>query len=381
MFTQFQNQDLLHEYKRKLQAVGLLSRLFTKSEIPYLPYRIAENLFCNVFRATNHSRSDSSADAAVGDLGFGIKTFISESDLSLQKIAEFDRSGPALRTLQGNSGILIRELGHLRNERIRSTMQIHGLNKIIYHLVIKRESRYLIVEEPMDFIQLDNLEIIRESRRSVIFSDQINDYNFNFSKSTLLKKFNVSKPVLSVDISICENPFDLLLELLENQQNIIPLKKVEIDYVILPLYSSQGEIHVPEHSGLNQWNAGGRDRHPREVYIPIPSFIHHEFAGFFPPRDVDFSLKLPKNIILSAKVCQDGNKALMSNPNKELGKWLLGDVLNLEENELVTYKMLENIGIDSVMVTKIDENKYELDFKRLGTYEDFKESVVVDDLD
>ncbi len=379
MFTQFQGQDLLQEYERKLQAVGLLSRLFTESDIPYLPYRIAENLFCNVFNATNHSRSDSSADAAVGDLGFGIKTFISESDFSLQKIAEFDRSGPTLRSLQDNPENLIREIGRLRNERIRSTIQMHGLNRIIYHLIVKRESSYLIVEEPMDFIQLDNLRINRESQRGVVFSDQINEYNFNFSKSTLLKKFNVSEHILSIDISIYENPFDLLLELLENQQNIIPLGETEINYVILPLYSSQGNIHIPEHSGLNQWNAGGRDRHPREVYVPIPSFIHRKFDGFFPPRDVNFSLKLPNNRKLIAKVCQDNDKALMSNPNRDLGEWLLGDVLNLEENVLATYEMLEDIGIDSVMVTKIDENEFEMDFKELGTFEIFKESHAIDD--
>ena len=33
--------------------------------------------------------------------------------------------------------------------------------------------------------------------------------------------------------------------------------------------------------------------------------------------------RIPNGSYLRAKVCQDGNKALMTNPNSNLGKWLL----------------------------------------------------------
>lgn len=55
----------------------------------------------------------------------------------------------------------------------------------------------------------------------------------------------------------------------------------------------------------------------------------------------------------------------MSNPNKDLGKWLLRDVLHLSEGELVTMDMLDNLGINAVMFTKKDKGKYSIDFTRL----------------
>jgi len=36
-------------------------------------------------------------------------------------------------------------------------------------------------------------------------------------------------------------------------------------------------IFYADKSGLNQWNARGRDRNPNEVYIPIPAEIHKNF--------------------------------------------------------------------------------------------------------
>ena len=74
--------------------------------------------------------------------------------------------------------------------------------------------------------------------------------------------------------------------------------------------------------------------------------------------------------MLSAKVCQADGKAIMSNPNYELGKWLLRDVFELPEGTLVTYEMLEKFGVDSVVFTKIDDRIYKIDFTNIGTYEE-----------
>jgi hypothetical protein len=62
----------------------------------------------------------------------------------------------------------------------------------------------------------------------------------------------------------------------------------------------------------------------------------------------------------------------MSNPNKDLWKWLLGTVLNKQECELVTYEDLEKIWVDCVEIYKEDWNFY-INFKELWTYEKFKE--------
>ena len=67
---------------------------------------------------------------------------------------------------------------------------------------------------------------------------------------------------------------------------------------------------------------------------------------------------------------QEG-KAIMSNPNKALGKWLLRNVFNLSEGECVTYDQLKVFGVDSVMFTRLNDGKYRIDFCELGTYEKF----------
>ena len=128
---------------------------------------------------------------------------------------------------------------------------------------------------------------------------------------------------------------------------------------------------MPGKSGLNQWNASGRPRDLNEIYIPIPIWIHRKFLNFFPPRDQAFQLTLPDRTTMSAKVCQDDSKALMSNPNSALGKWLLRDVLNLQERELLTYDKLQAIGLDTVVIYKTDNETYDIDFTRIGSYEKF----------
>ncbi|MFS1982623.1 restriction endonuclease PLD domain-containing protein [Vibrio breoganii] len=128
--------------------------------------------------------------------------------------------------------------------------------------------------------------------------------------------------------------------------------------VILPLYSKIKGKHVPERSGLNQWNARGRARHPDEVYIPIPAAVHKESPTFFPERDEPFDLNLPNGTKLSSKVCQQGRKALMSDPNRALGNWLLRSVFKLSEYELLTLEHLTKIGFDSVRVTKRSNSYY-----------------------
>lgn len=162
------------------------------------------------------------------------------------------------------------------------------------------------------------------------------------------------------------------------------LKKGE-DYVILPLYSTKGEKHVPLQSGLNQWNAGGRSRDANEIYIPVPIQIHRKYPSFFPNRDTPFVLRLPDGSHLSAKICQQNGKALMSNPNASLGEWMLRKVLKLNEGELVTIDTLNLYGIDSIMIRKTPEiiegeEVFELFFCN-GEYESYEQFMNEEDSD
>lgn len=186
--------------------------------------------------------------------------------------------------------------------------------------------------------------------------------------------------LLEVPVRILEDPFDQIEKLITEVGLIFAPIRVQ-PHVFLPLYSTRGgNKKVPEKSGLNQWNAEPRlnskkgthtPRNPNEIYIPIPAWIHRKFPNFFPPRDQAFELTLPDRATMSAKVCQDSSKALMSNPNSALGNWLLRDVLNLQENEILTYDKLQAIGLDTVVIYKTDNETYDIDFTRIGSYEKF----------
>ena len=61
----------------------------------------------------------------------------------------------------------------------------------------------------------------------------------------------------------------------------------------------------------------------------------------------------------------------MSNPNKDLGEWILRDILKIPLGKLIKKEDLDKIGIDSVKLSKTKNGEYLLDFCKLGTYEDF----------
>jgi hypothetical protein len=355
-------------YKSMLEAIGALSRLFSDSNTPYLEYRIAENLYCKAFNAKNVSRSDASVDAVYDDIGIGIKTFQGKS---AQKIAEFNKDRSLYKDLPDEEKVL--KISELRNARLEATLRIYGLKGMIYHCVKRCEGKIIIHEYPMDLINIGKIKKIKKKKNVISFEDDKNKYSFNLSKSVLMRKFNDENPIYSIDVKIVDDPFKLLEESISRY---LPKSKIAelYDYIILPLYSqTRDNKFVPEKSGLNQWNASGRKRHFNEVYVPIPIWIHRIFPDFFPPRDISFDLKLPNDEVMSAKVCQDDSKALMSNPNKALGNWILREILKLKEGELLTYAKLQTIGIDSVIIKKIDEKNYMIDFRERETYEKFLE--------
>lgn len=370
MFIENQPADKKSQYERLLRAVGSLSRLFSEAPEPYIAYRAAENLFCKAFEAENLSRSDASADASKDRLGFGIKTFLYKNGKSFEKIAEFNSDHALFRALDAEAKV--RKIAELRNERITTTKRIFGLDDIIYHCVTRQVGKILVYETPAPLIEIDRITGLKVNGNTIQFSDPHEEYSFSVPKSTLYKRFVTPESVLiDMPVRILEDPFDHLEKLITEAGIIFAPIKVQ-PHVFLPLYSMRGGTkNVKEKSGLNQWNAAGRPRDPDEIYIPIPAWIHRKFPNFFPGRDVPFTLVLPDRNELSAKVCQDNSKALMSNPNSALGKWLLRDVLNLQERELLTYDKLQEIGLDTVVIYKVDDETYDIDFTRIGSYEKF----------
>ena len=348
-------------YLRLLNKVASVSRLFSTSSKPYLDYRMAENIFCVAFGAENVSRSCVAIDAKIGTLGIGIKTFTGSP---MQKIAEFDEKIGELNGDPLHDAIVI---SRLRNLRLDATRDSYGVERFIYHYIYRTEGIVQIFEEPMDYINIDRIQIIKSNKKTIKFSDGKNTYNFNRSKSTLLKSFKLNNPEAEVRVEFIEDPITALFgESGAVQSGAMSVETGSVaESVTLPLFSKRGGRHVPEKSGINLWNASGRKRHPDEVEIRIPVKIKNANPGFFPARYEPFKLYLPDGRELNASICQDGDKAIMSNPNKDLGHWLLRTVLHLEEGELATIDKLDDLGIDAVIITKYPDH-YRMDFTFIG---------------
>lgn len=357
-------------YKKMLAVLGSLSSLFSESATPYLNYRITENLFCKAFSARNVSRTDAAVDAVIGTKGIGIKTFIDLKGRKFEKIAEFNKDSPFLRGLTTEQKI--KRISELRNSRLEAAKEIFGVETLVYHCITRKPGKILVYESSMQPIAIDKIKKIKSSDRTIYFEDDKNKYSFNLSKSTLFKEFKPETNYFELPVKIIKEPFELIEKTISEVTGIYYTTPAIKPYVILPLFSvKSGKKVVHPKSALNQWNAGGRKRDLSEVYIQIPIWIHRRFPAFFTNRETSLNLALPNGQIVEAKVCQDNGKALMTKSNKVLGKWLLRQVMNLKEGELLTYEKLEKLGLDSVLVEKIDKNTYSIDFKKIGTYEKF----------
>lgn len=372
-------------YFEMLQLMASISRLFSESSIPYLDYRLTENLFCKYYNAQNDARSCTAYDARLSNLGIGIKTFGIKTGHSVEKIAEFNKLKPKLDGLRGVD--LAKKIALFRNERMEFSNNTYDVFETQYHIVGRQDGCLKIFNTPYDMVRIDNICDVEDKEASISFNDGINEYSFNKSKSVLLKRFDLPTEHIEIPVTILGEPLELLSQLLSESckvhtstiTQIAPsLSEIKgVDYVILPLYSKRGGVpNVQEKSGLNQWNAGGRRRDDNEVYIPIPKSIHKLYPNFFPHRDCPFELILPNGESLSAKVCQEGGKALMSNPNSALGEWILRKVLRKPIGVLVTIDDLNTYGIDSVKI--IDTHKINSDGEQIfkiefsdSSYEDY----------
>ena len=361
------------DYLKLLSAVSKLSGLFSESSVPFINYRIAENIFCRSFNANNLSRSDTAFDANYNSIGIGIKTFTCNTNNSTEKVAEFNSLSRVLSNYKGKE--LAIKLGEFRNDRINLANRLYDIDSSLYHIVARKEKELLLYETDYNTIDISNIHSVKDNKASLQFEDGNNFYSFNYSKSTLFRKFIIPQNAFRLPIEIIEDPYTLLLELFEKKELKPATDKLVKgqNFVILPLYSTrnQDKKEVAEKSGLNQWNAGGRKRDLGEIYIPIPSELHKKYPNFFPKRDQDFNLQIPTGEIFSAKLCQENSKALMTNPNKALSDWLLRKVLQLKEGELATIEKLDELGFDSVIISKTDNQDFKIDIMKTDTYNEF----------
>ena len=376
MFYEKQPLEQRNAYKNMLSIIGSLSNLFSDSEEPLLYYRAHENCFCKYFEAENLARHDCSADASKEKIGIGLKTWVGTN---VQKIAEFGKLKKELDKLTDDE--LVVKVSEYRNSRITTTMNLYALEKMIYHVVYRIEGKMRIQECSFDKIDINNIKRLKEKDgiNTRYFTDGKHTYNFNKAKTTLYMVFDNLQTIDEFDVNIFKDPFtvlDFLFPTNKTNNNVISLLEKQENKnrkLALKLYSETKDgCFVHEKSGLNIWNAGGRPRHPNEVYIPfnVTDRNRPENKNFFPPQETSFDLMLPDKTHISAKICQQNGKAIMSNPNKALGKWLLRDVLELPENTLVTYNLLQEKGFDTVIFEKIDDLHYTINFTDSSVYDE-----------
>jgi hypothetical protein len=253
--------------------------------------------------------------------------------------------------------------------------RVYNIENALYHIVARKEKELLLYETDYKTIDIANIQAVKDNKASLQFEDGNNFYSFNYSKSTLFRKFIIPDNAFRLPIEIIEDPYSLLLELFEEHKNLRTatdkLVKGE-NYVILPLYGlRKKEKFIFEKSGLNQWNASGRKRDFGEVYIPVPAELHKKYPDFFPKREQDFNLQIPSGEVFVAKLCQENAKALMTNPNKALSDWLLRKVLQLKEGELATIEKLDKLGFDSVILIKDEFGDFKIDIMKTNAYSTF----------
>lgn len=392
MFYELQPQIQRDNYKKMLSIVGSLTQLFSESDCPYLAYRAHENIFCKYFEAENLARLDCSADAKKNRIGIGLKTWTGQDD---QKVAEF---GKLRETFAGLTGLdLVKKIAEYRNERIRVTKNLNGIDEMIYHVIKRVPGTMQVLECAFDYIDIDHISLItnRGNVNNTYFTDGRHTYHFSTSKNTLYMIFEDLELLDNFNVEIMDDPYTCLMNLMPcaNAEAVSEYTEPQLvvpkaNQICLRLYSTKpnGTKYVAEKSGLNQWNGARfvrrtgeyKPRDPNELYIPYPAEDRRNTVGFFPDRDTVFNLRLPDGSEIPAKICQDDGKAIMSNPNNLLGEWLLRKVFELPEGTLVTYDMLLKFGIDSVVFTKHDELDYSVDFAEIGTYDMFYGNDVID---
>lgn len=389
------------EYIEFLKIFGALSGLFKDNQEgnnarkPYLYYRNHEQLFAKVFAVEDLTRKDSAFDALASwqndRVGIGLKTWIHSKDLTFQKVAEFNKLAPTVidpLIKEGTPEDVVRKVAELRNERIMLDKRLYNTNREVYHFITRDDNVMNIIETTYDFIDIDSIELIKSDDKTYTFKDKFNKYKFYRSKSVLLEEFDASNKevILQIPIKQFDNPFELI------KMIQIPSDTTEVVYdeIYLPLYQDTKDgMFVSDCSGVNirhskpKTKGSDKPRPEYEIEVRISTWIHRVFPRFFGidafnndeihnDKLNDFDLILPDGRVLRGRIKQANGKSLQTNPQNDLGKWILKDVLGLSNKEVVTVELLETLGIDSLKITKIDNKHFKITVAETGAYEKFK---------
>lgn len=353
-----------------------------------IDFKLVEKFFSESFDAENLATRNMSFDAILKSgnkkIGIGLKTFTVKSrQAQSEKIAEFNKLSKELNSLSGLE--LVKKVSELRNQRIMADIRQYGIDEMYYICVLrakKYEEKYFYVKQ-FDYSLIDINKIRLLDRAENAFTDGKYEYSFNRSKNTLFKKFEISenglKPtIIDYDLEFLKKAFSTIEKECDLQKNKL----------ILPMYSFKNkEKIIYKKSGLNIWNAGGRKRDLYEAYIPLNGKVREKAKSFF--GSSKFTLVTDNGIEMTASLCQQNSKALMTNPNKDITDWIC-QIINLNSFEVPEdeihdyannedYKLIKNknkntftvrkvisyddllyAGKDSIYFEKISDNKFKI---------------------
>lgn len=411
------------DYEYYLSIYGALTALFNqKSSVtgaPYLDSKFQETVFARSFK------QEQSQDVDIGNtphdirsiingknIGIGLKTWLS-SNPSYQKVMQIKSYRNDIQPLQKNPTALAFKIAEIKNSRLLSDYNRLGLeqNCNIYHYVTRDSGKMTLFETSYPLIDTKHLIPGKLTSKSFEFSDENKQYKYTFGDSQIWMRFDPkdenTEELDVLNVKILNDPFTFLKTAFKNTGGIFTIahNKPKRDYIYLPLYSYKMK-DVPERSGLNAWNGlpkthgSTRPRPKGEAYIPIPKVLWQK-CPYWVDTNVDMSdyesykqktgkssypikLHLPNNTILTnARFGQGGFKCLETKPQSELGTWILSalgitnpqrTLYNVPAQNIVTKKLLQDHGIDSVKLWHEDPNKPNeiwIDFAEYGSFERF----------
>ncbi|WP_225429536.1 phospholipase D-like domain-containing protein [Limosilactobacillus reuteri] len=411
------------EYKDYLKMYGALSAMFNQKSsetgAPYLDSKFQETIYAKSFNSEDVDIGNTPHDirSTFGNykVGIGIKTWLS-SKPSYQKVMQLKRYKDEINPYvsEETKDELAYAIAKIKNERLITDYKRLGLkvNENIYHYVTRDKGQLSLSETSYPLVDMDKLKPGKLAKSSFTFTDGHKKYRYTFGDSQIWMRFGETEPdtylLDKINIEILEDPFAFLRNAFKNYKEnngmFVPSHVIQRDYLYLPLYSYKTK-EVAESSGLNAWNGkpktkGSTTVRPEgEAYIPIPKALWKKHPYWVDPNvdmrkyneykqktgqsSYKINLHMPDGQVFEALFAQSDFKGLQTDPQSILGKWIL-NVLGITHpvrerydkpaEHIVTMKLLQQIGYDSVKLWHEDPNNLRevwIDFAEYGSFERF----------
>lgn len=417
------DKDQRNSYEEYLKMYGSLSALFnqkaSRTGAPYLDSKFQETIYARCFESEDVDIGNTPHDIRTefGDekIGIGIKTWLN-SRPSFQKVMQLkslrDELDPFINS--GDAEGLAHKLSVIKNQRLITDYKRLGLHETtnVYHYVTRDRGRMLVSETSYPLINMSKLKPGKMTGSSLLFDDGYKHYKFTYSDHEIWMYFGTDEPdttsLSELPIDILKDPFRFLRDAFQNYHKhgdlYVPNDTKPIDYLYLPLYSYQRKDVLPS-SGLNAWNGSPKTkgsttcRPEGEAYIPIPKALWNKCPFWVDPTvdmrnyneykqktgrsSYPINLHMPDGQVFQALFTQSGFKGLQTDPQNILGKWIL-NVLGIKHpvrekydepaTDIVTMKLLQQVGYDSVKLWHKDPNNFTdvwIDFAEYGSFERF----------